>query len=157
MDRCRAELDEATIDWLVGLDETTTIAGTLYCHASPHSDMKSFDPDDTNPDEELLSGVDAPRVVFGHTHRQWQRSGPGDVQLANPGSVGTPWDGDHDAAYAVVHDDGRIELRRVAYDWQRRRAGGPRARGRAARAPHRTGPIRPPVMLRSRQCGCRAS
>ncbi len=29
-----------------------------------------------------------------------------------------PWDGDHDAAYAVMHDDGRIELRRVAYDWR---------------------------------------
>ena len=36
----------------------------------------------------------------------------------NPGSVGTPWDGDHDAAYALVHDDGRVELRRAAYDWQ---------------------------------------
>ncbi len=76
VDRCRAELDEATIDWLVGLDETTTIAGTLYCHASPLSDMDSFYPDDTSRDEELLMGVDAPRVVFGHTHRQWQRAGP---------------------------------------------------------------------------------
>ena len=119
--------------------------------------MKSFVPDDTNPDEELLNGVDAPRVVFGHTHRQWQRSGPKDVELVNPGSVGTPWDGDHDAAYAVMHDDGRIELRRVPYDWRARRAGGPRARGRAARAPHRAGPLRPRVMLRSRRCGCRAS
>ena len=32
VDRCRA-VDQATIDWLVGLDETTRIAGTLYCHA----------------------------------------------------------------------------------------------------------------------------
>ena len=27
-----------------------------------------------------------------------------------------PFDGDHRAAYAVIHDDGRLEHRRVAYD-----------------------------------------
>jgi len=30
--------------------------------------------------------------------------------------VGLPLDGDHRAAYAIRHDDGRFELRRVAYD-----------------------------------------
>ena len=34
----------------------------------------------------------------------------------NPGSVGMPFDGDPRAAYALVHDDGRIEHRRVGYD-----------------------------------------
>ena len=29
-----------------------------------------------------------------------------------------PLDGDRRAAYAVVHDDGSVELRRVEYDWQ---------------------------------------
>jgi hypothetical protein len=28
-----------------------------------------------------------------------------------------PWDGDHRAAYAVV-DAGRVERRRVEYDWE---------------------------------------
>ena len=34
-----------------------------------------------------------------------------------PGSVGMPTDGDHRAAWALMHDDGRIERRRVAYDY----------------------------------------
>jgi diadenosine tetraphosphatase ApaH/serine/threonine PP2A family protein phosphatase len=38
------------------------------------------------------------------------------VELVNPGSVGMPLDGDTRAAYALVHGDGRVEHRRVAYD-----------------------------------------
>ena len=38
------------------------------------------------------------------------------VELVNPGSVGMPFDGESRAAYAVVHDDGTVEHRRVAYD-----------------------------------------
>ena len=34
----------------------------------------------------------------------------------NPGSVGMPFDGDPRAAYALLHDDDRIEHRRVSYD-----------------------------------------
>jgi diadenosine tetraphosphatase ApaH/serine/threonine PP2A family protein phosphatase len=56
--------------------------------------------------------------VFGHTHIQFEREGPAAIHLVNPGSVGMPWDGDHDAAYAILHDDGRVELRRVEYDWR---------------------------------------
>ena len=115
---CREALDEDVIARLVGLPESTTIDGTLYCHASPGSDMKSFGKEAGDDDAELLEGIEARRVVFGHTHIQFKRGGPGDVELVNPGSVGTPWDGDHDAAYALVHDDGRVELRRAAYDWQ---------------------------------------
>jgi diadenosine tetraphosphatase ApaH/serine/threonine PP2A family protein phosphatase len=48
---------------------------------------------------------------------QFHREGPNGIELLNPGSVGMPWDGDHRAAYAVVHG-GRIECRRVEYDWQ---------------------------------------
>ena len=35
---------------------------------------------------------------------------------SRPGAVGIPLDGDHRAAWALMHDDGRIERRRVAYD-----------------------------------------
>ena len=38
------------------------------------------------------------------------------MELVNPGSVGLPFDGDVRAAYALVHDDGRVEPRRVSYD-----------------------------------------
>jgi predicted phosphodiesterase len=62
-------------------------------------------------------GVEAERVVFGHTHLAFRRVGPGGIELVNPGSVGMPWDGDHRAAYAVVRDGG-VEQRRVEYDWR---------------------------------------
>jgi diadenosine tetraphosphatase ApaH/serine/threonine PP2A family protein phosphatase len=103
---------------LAALPSTTTRSGTLYCHASPVSDMDSFYPEPQDTDAERLLGVEAERVVFGHTHLQFQREGPAGIELVNPGSVGMPLDGDHRAAYAVVDDDGRLEQRRVEYDWQ---------------------------------------
>jgi predicted phosphodiesterase len=102
---------------LAALPETAVVDGTLYCHASPPSDMRSFLPDPAETDAELLEGVDERRVVFGHTHIAFTREGPRGIELANPGSVGMPWDGDHRAAYAVVDGD-RLELRRVEYDWR---------------------------------------
>ena len=61
------------------------------------------------------------------------------IELVNPGSVGMSLDGDRRAAYALLHDDGTVELRRVAYDWEAsvralcRRFGGRDARRPAAR------------------------
>ena len=118
-DRARtAELlgDELVAD-LVELPEQTEIGDTLYCHASPHSDMQSFGAEPGPLDNELLAGVTAERVVFGHTHVQFQRTGSGGIELLNPGSVGMPWDGDHRAAYAVIDGD-RVDCRRVEYDWE---------------------------------------
>ncbi len=69
-------------------------------------------------DARLLEGAAAERVVFGHTHLQFTREGPDGIVLTNPGSVGIPLDGDHRAAWAIVHGDGRVELRRTAYDYQ---------------------------------------
>jgi predicted phosphodiesterase len=110
-------LGEELVQELYALPETATIDGTLYCHASPGSDMASFGKDPGNLDAELLLGVEAERVVFGHTHVSFDRPGPGGIELVNPGSVGMPLDGDHRAAYAVV-DGGRVERRRVEYDWE---------------------------------------
>ena len=96
-------------------------------------------------------GVEARRVVFGHTHLPVPARGArAAIELVNPGSVGIPLDGDHRAAYALVHDDGRVELRRVEYDWQAAAARGARAGRRAAGQAHRTGPFRRVLMLRSR-------
>jgi predicted phosphodiesterase len=115
--RCAEQLGDELVSELVALPEATTIDGTLYCHASPQSDMQSFLPEPADQDAELLMGVEAPRVVFGHTHLAFKRTGPGGIELANPGSVGMPWDGDHRAAYAVIDGD-RLEHRRVDYDWR---------------------------------------
>jgi putative phosphoesterase len=114
---CAEALGEELVQELFGLAEATTIEGTLYCHASPQNDMQSFFPEPADLDAELLMGVEAARVVFGHTHLQFARTGPGGIELVNPGSVGMPWDGDHRAAFAVIEDD-RVEARRVEYDWR---------------------------------------
>ena len=91
--------------------------GVLVCHGSPVSDVRSFLPEPADDEQELLEGVAAPRVVFGHTHLPFARaSGVRGIELVNPGSVGLPFDGDPRAAYALWHDDGRIEHRRVEYD-----------------------------------------
>jgi diadenosine tetraphosphatase ApaH/serine/threonine PP2A family protein phosphatase len=118
LERCVELLGGELVDELVALPETTTRGEVLYCHASPGSDMQSFLPEPRDEDAELLLGVEVERVVFGHTHLSFEREGPGAIGLLNPGSVGLPWDGDRRAAYALVHDDGRIERRRVGYDWQ---------------------------------------
>jgi diadenosine tetraphosphatase ApaH/serine/threonine PP2A family protein phosphatase len=113
---CREALDADTVDELAALPEQMVLDGTRYCHGSPISDVRSFMPSAAAEDGELLGDASEAWVVFGHTHLQFARSGPAGVELINPGSVGMPFDGDPRAAYALVHDDGRVELRRVAYD-----------------------------------------
>jgi diadenosine tetraphosphatase ApaH/serine/threonine PP2A family protein phosphatase len=113
---CREVLGVELADELGKLPEQVVIDGTRYCHASPLSDMRSFLPEPGDDDEELLAGASELLVVFGHTHLQFRRSGPGGVELLNPGSVGLPLDGDARAAYALAHGDGSIEHRRVDYD-----------------------------------------
>ena len=115
IEACRAALGGALVDELGALPERTEHERTLYVHASPVSDVRSFMPEPAGDEPELLEHVRAPRLVFGHTHLPFRRAA-GDVELVNPGSVGMPFDGDPRAAYAVVGDDGRLEHVRVAYD-----------------------------------------
>jgi putative phosphoesterase len=109
-------LGDELVAELFELPELTEMGETLYCHASPRSDMQSFGAEPGPLDRELLEGVNLARVVFGHTHVQFQRESNG-IELLNPGSVGMPWDGDHRAAYVML-DAGRVDLRRVEYDWE---------------------------------------
>jgi predicted phosphodiesterase len=90
--------------------------GALAVHGSPASDVRSFPPSPGVDDGELLAGVKAWRLIFGHTHVPFVRKA-GPVELLNPGSVGMPFDGDPRASYALIGADGRIELRRVEYDY----------------------------------------
>jgi predicted phosphodiesterase len=113
---CREALGAELADELGGLPEQVVIDGTRYCHASPLSDMRSFLPEPGDDDEQMLAGASERRVVFGHTHLQFHRRGPGGIELLNPGSVGLPLDGDARSAYALAHDDGSIEHRRIDYD-----------------------------------------
>ena len=118
IERSREMVGDKLCRELAELPGSTSHAGVLYCHASPLSDMESFYAEPHDTDVKRLMGVEAERVVFGHTHLQFERPGPGGIHLVNPGSVGMPLDGDHRAAYALVHDDGSVDLRRVEYDWR---------------------------------------
>jgi predicted phosphodiesterase len=106
--------------WLYSLQERCELDGVLYVHGSPLSDVESFpvDPDDER-DVWMLNGIRDTTIVFGHSHLQFRRAGPAGTTLINPGSVGMPLDGDVRAAYALRHDDGEFELRRVEYDVER--------------------------------------
>jgi diadenosine tetraphosphatase ApaH/serine/threonine PP2A family protein phosphatase len=112
---CRAALGEEQVLDLSALPASALRRATLICHGSPASDVRSFLPEPAEDEPELLAGVTAERLVFGHTHLPFRRR-VGTVELVNPGSVGMPFDGDPRAAYALVHDDGTVEHRRVEYD-----------------------------------------
>jgi diadenosine tetraphosphatase ApaH/serine/threonine PP2A family protein phosphatase len=116
---CRAELGYALVEELAALPEQVVLQGTRFCHASPLSDVRSFLPEPDEDDDELLAGASERRIVFGHTHLAFARTRPDGISLTNPGSVGMPFDGDQRAAYGLMHDDGTIEHRRVAYDHER--------------------------------------
>ena len=111
----REALGEERVARLGALAATHTVGDTLFCHGAPRTDMDSFLPESDGGDDQRLDGVRATRVVFGHTHLAFTRE-HGAITLVNPGSVGFPFDGDVRAAWAVLHDDGRIEHRRVDYD-----------------------------------------
>lgn len=115
VDRCHELLGDELVRQLAELPETHTEEGVLFCHGSPVSDVRSFLPEPSDEDAELLAGVHARRLVFGHTHLAFRRVVAG-IELINPGSVGMPLDDDQRSAYALLHDSGEVEHRRVAYD-----------------------------------------
>jgi diadenosine tetraphosphatase ApaH/serine/threonine PP2A family protein phosphatase len=111
----REALSADVVSELAALPADAVEGETLVCHGSPISDVRSFLPEPGDDESELLGGVTQRRIVFGHTHLPFRRLA-GEIELVNPGSVGMPFDGDPRASYALVHDDGSIEHRRVAYD-----------------------------------------
>jgi predicted phosphodiesterase len=114
---CRELVDAATIAALGALPESADLgAGTRAWHASPKTDLASFWPEPGDDELDLLDGVTDRRLVFGHFHVAFERIGAHAIDLVAPGAVGIPLDGDHRAAWALMHDDGQIERRRVPYD-----------------------------------------
>ncbi|MCD6726427.1 MAG: metallophosphatase family protein [Solirubrobacteraceae bacterium] len=131
---CRELLGRERVSSLAALPPSAPLEGdTRAWHGSPVSDVESFLPEPQPADARLLEGVRETRLVFGHTHLPFARvDAASGVELVNPGSVGMPFDGDRRASYALLHDDGRVEHRRVAYDHG---AAAARVRASAAGAP----------------------
>jgi putative phosphoesterase len=114
---CREHLGDTVSHELASLQTTVELDGTLFCHASPLSDLDTFLPDPEPPEveQEMLAGATQDVIVFGHSHLQFERKLDGRL-LVNPGSVGLPFDGDHRAAYALWRGGRYFDLRRVEYD-----------------------------------------
>jgi diadenosine tetraphosphatase ApaH/serine/threonine PP2A family protein phosphatase len=113
---CADQLGPDTVARLATLPAQAVIDGVRYCHASPLSDMAGFLPEPAPSDDALLGEVRERRLVAGHTHLPLHRVAANGIELVNPGSVGMPFDGDPRAAYALIDDDGTVDLRRVPYD-----------------------------------------
>jgi diadenosine tetraphosphatase ApaH/serine/threonine PP2A family protein phosphatase len=114
----RESLGPDLVDRLYGLPELGELDGVLICHGSPLSDVQSFAPEPQDDDLRMLDGESSRTVLFGHSHRQFRRSGPAGTMLVNPGSIGAPLDGDVRAAWAL-YEGRELHFRRTAYDVER--------------------------------------
>jgi putative phosphoesterase len=107
--------EEAVLDgWASTFQFTIPSLGeVLFCHATPRNDTDVFTR--LTPGERLLpvfETVQAPLVVCGHTHMQFDRP-LGGKRIVNAGSVGMPF-GDPGAYWLLLGPD--VELRRTSYD-----------------------------------------
>jgi putative phosphoesterase len=112
---CHDRLDADARAFLAELPTTVSLDGICFCHGSPRSDdeiLTAATPDHVVAD--ALAGVPEEIVVCGHTHHQFDRR-IGRHRLVNAGSVGLPYEGDA-AAFWLLLDDGRVDLRRTPYD-----------------------------------------
>ncbi len=114
----RESLGPELVERLYGLPDQAELDGILVCHGSPLSDIESFAPEPQPDEERMLAGEADRTILFGHSHRQFERPGPNGTLLVNPGSVGAPLDGDPRAAWAL-YESGRFGFRRTAYDVER--------------------------------------
>jgi putative phosphoesterase len=85
----------------------------LLVHGTPRDPLDEYLLKDRDTWARQLQNIDADIVCVGHSHMQFQLQ-IDKVVVLNPGSVGLPRDGNPRAAYAVI-EDGKIELKRVAY------------------------------------------
>ena len=110
-------LGEDRLAWLDALPAQLPVPeqDALLVHATPRGDEEMLMPE--TPASEaaaMLAGVGQHTLLCGHVHIQYRRPVAGH-EVINPGSVGMPLDGDLRAAWAII-SDGRVELRRTAYD-----------------------------------------
>ena len=116
----RDALGENRLEWLRSLPVALPQPDFAIVHATPESAWRTLPETASQAHiESTYSGLGAPIVVFGHTHRPSVRQLNSRVRLLiNAGSVGLPYDGDPRASYLVL-EDGKPEIRRVEYDTER--------------------------------------
>ena len=153
-------LSRADRDFLDGLPPLLRfpvggLGDVLFCHATARSDEERVTV--FTPEERLariLAEADAPLVVGGHTHRQFDRTAGG-RRMVNAGSVGRPYEHEPGAywlrlgperrapAHELRHGGGERAVPRARLSVRRRHA---RARSTPTRWPRATrSPARKPV------------
>jgi putative phosphoesterase len=109
--------------WLgnLAMEDSLDIDGTkIECyHAAPDSLIEVTYPWAPLEDLDKLHRDEKTKLVlFGHVHHAFVRQCRGRL-VVNSGSIGTPFDGDNRASYALIDiekDDIAVQLRRVSYD-----------------------------------------
>jgi predicted phosphodiesterase len=112
------------------------LGDVLFCHATPRNDVEIFTR--LTPEERLrpiFDAVDAPMVVCGHTHMQFDKM-VGRTRVVNAGSVGMPFQ-DPGAYWLLLGP--AVQLRRTTYDLEKaadlvRRTSYPQAEDFASRS-----------------------
>jgi putative phosphoesterase len=113
------QLERRHRDFLDSFVEKSTVAidglgDVLFCHGSPRSDEEMITAATT--DERLglmLADVQAPVVVCGHTHMQFDRRSHG-KRIVNAGSAGMPYAAQPGAYWVQLGPT--VEMRRTDYD-----------------------------------------
>lgn len=136
-------LDDRTIDWIRGFQETWQVEDLLFCHGTPFSNRDyllekiSRDGAGVKSADELLSelaGVAATYIFCGHSHVPRMVKLPNGQTIVNPGSVGLPAYEDEEpyphameagsphARYCVAaraeNGEWTVEPIQVEYDWE---------------------------------------
>ena len=108
-------IGDERLAWLRSLPMRWSDHDLTVVHAGPDDPWRS--PSATASDDDLdraYGPLASQCVVYGHIHQPYVRRRPA-FTVVNSGSVSLSYDGNPDAAYAVIEDD-RIEIRRVRYD-----------------------------------------
>lgn len=114
----RERLGDERIAWLGALPRVWIEPPVALVHAGPASAWLA--PPANATDSELAgtyAQLGQPVAVYGHIHQPFVRR-VGELCVINTGSVSQSFDGDPRASYLVL-DDGRPEIRRVAYEVER--------------------------------------
>lgn len=96
--------------------EIAGLGDVLFCHATPRNDTDIFTRQ--TPEDRLVpifQAAEAPLVVCGHTHMQFDRT-IGGIRVVNAGSVGMPY-GEPGASWLLLGPG--LELRRTPYDLEK--------------------------------------
>ncbi|HYJ05447.1 MAG TPA: metallophosphoesterase family protein [Chthoniobacterales bacterium] len=112
-----AEHENVLASWPASVRlEIAGLGDVLFCHATPRNDTDIFTR--LTPEDRLVpifQAAEAPLVVCGHTHMQFDRTISG-IRVVNAGSVGMPY-GQPGAYWLLLGPN--LELRHTTYDLEK--------------------------------------